>query len=317
MFLEQAREPKNKNWKYLLGLIIIILISSLGSMVHDLAVFADSVYNDKPLPKNGNESISYLPANATLLLLIVSYSIFIAGVYFTARFLHRRSLRSVATGRPKMDWSRIWFGFGVAAAFWTVMNVILYALEPENYILIFKPLPFLIYFSILFVVSLLSALQEQYFFRGYMMQGLGSVSGNRWLPLAVVSILHALMYATHPEMIKAGFVPMLVWTLSYSLMLSIVTLMDDGTELAIGLDMGHRLIAQSFFTAPEAFFRPDSIFQMVDLETDDTGHASMLAQVFLFVGISLWFCYKKYNWSGWREKLSGKILRPVENHPTT
>lgn len=309
MFLEQAREPKNKNWKYLLGLILIILISSLGSMVHDLVVLADSIYNSKPLPKSGNESIGYLSPNVTLLLLIVSYGIFLAGVYFTAKFVHRRSLRSVGTGRPKIDWSRVWFAFGVSAAYWILVNMLLWCINPEEYIYIFRPLPFLLYFCILLVMALLSSLQEQFFFRGYLLQGLGSVSGNRWLPLLVVSVLFALMYASHPEMVAAGFYPMLLRYLSYALFLGILTLMDDGTELAIGFDAANRLVAQSFFSSPDGFFQPDSIFQMTEVGTGDADYALILGQTLLIIVLFLWICHKKYQWNGWREKLSGKIPR--------
>lgn len=311
MFLEQAREPKNKNWRYLVGLILIVLVSTMGSAVHDLAILADSMHNAKPLPKSGNESIGYLSANATLLVLVIYYAIFIIGIYFTVKYLHRRSLRSVGTGRPKIDWHRIFFAFAISAFYWTVVNSILWYLDPIEYIFNFRPGPFAIYVSILLVVSVLSAFQEQLFFRGYLMQGFASVFGNKWLPLILVSLLFSLVYASHPEMVAMGFYPMLTRYLSYALFLGILTLMDDGVELAIGFDAANRLVAQSFFTSPDGFFRPDSLFTVANeqITPQMIDHVFVIGQTWFIIILFLAICRKKYQWSGWRDKLTGKLRR--------
>jgi membrane protease YdiL (CAAX protease family) len=310
MFLEQAREPKNKNWRYLVGFILIVLVGTMGGAVHDLAIIADSIYNTKPLPTSGNESIGYFSANTTLLILCVYYAVFLIGIYFTVKYLHRRNMRSVATGRAKLDWNRIFFAFGISALYWTVVNLFLWWFEPGQYDLIFRPGPFALYFCILLTVSLLSSFQEQFFFRGYFLQGLASVSGNRWLPLLIVSLLFSRMYALHPEMLEMGFAPMFVRYFSYALFLGILTLMDDGVELAIGFDAANRLVEQSFYTAPDAFFKPDSIFTVNETAGDTVDNVFVIGQTLLGIVLFLWVCSKKYKWSGWREKLTGKLHRP-------
>ncbi len=45
---------------------------------------------------------------------------------------------------------------------------------------------------------------EEYLFRGYLMQGIGIISGNRWLPLILTSLAFGLMHYANPEIAKFG-----------------------------------------------------------------------------------------------------------------
>ena len=65
------------------------------------------------------------------------------------------------------------------------------------------------------------------------MQGLGVLAKNRWLPLIFTSTLFGLMHIANPEIGKLGYM-LMVHYIGTGFLLGIMTLMDEGLELALG-----------------------------------------------------------------------------------
>ena len=73
------------------------------------------------------------------------------------------------------------------------------------------------------------------------MQGLGIMAKNRWVPLVVTSVLFGAMHFFNPEVDKLGY-GIMVYYMGTGFFLGIMTLMDEGLELALGF---HTRIRQS------------------------------------------------------------------------
>lgn len=312
MFLEQGVKPQNKFWKYLVGFLLIFAGATLGQMIISMVIFADSVTNTAPLPESGNESLGYLPPNITLLLLTFSFILTLVAMYFTMRYIHKQSWLSVTTSRPKTDWNRIFFAYAIAALFWIINECVLYFLHPEDVILNFKPGPFIIYFFVLILVTFFRSCVEQYVFLGYLMQGFANLTRNRWSPLLLSAALFSLYQTVHPEVRILGFWTMFTHQMLYSLFLGVITLMDDGIELPIGFHAGYLLAIQAFTTSSETSLKTDAIFIAIDSKTDTAGFDIFIPYL-IILPIFLFICAKKYKWYGWKEKLTGKIQRPINN----
>ena len=188
------------------------------------------------------------------------------------------------------------------------MTLIGIYLSPEDYEFNFKLVPFL---SLAVIGILLIPLQtsfEEYLFRGYMMQGIGLMAKNRLVPLMVTSILFGLMHIANPEVGKLGY-GIMVYYIGTGFFLGILTLMDEGLELALGFHAANNLIGALLLTADWTAFQTDSIYRDI---SDPVLGWDVLIPVVVIYPILLFIFSKKYNWSNWKERLAGKVLSKEE-----
>ena len=88
----------------------------------------------------------------------------------------------------------------------------------------------------------------------------------------------------------------------------IVTLLDEGTELALGLHAANNIVAAIFVTADWTVFQTDALF--VDTSEPSIG-LEMFLPVFLVYPIIILIFSKKYGWTNWKDKLFGKVEKPI------
>jgi uncharacterized protein len=201
MFIEQGIHLRNRFWKYLVGSLLIILASSIGQVPLLVAVMVKSFSEGNGFPKDESDLMKTLESNLTLFLIMISFAFAIAGIYFVLRFLHQQKLHEIITTRKKIDWSRVGFSFFVWAVFSIVSTVVLYYMEPTDFIVEFKPIPFLLLFIIATVMIPIQTTCEELVFRGYLMQGFGNLAGNKWFPLVMTSVIFGSMHILNPEVL--------------------------------------------------------------------------------------------------------------------
>jgi predicted Abi (CAAX) family protease len=86
--------------------------------------------------------------------------------------------------------------------------------------------------------------------------------------------------------------------------LGIITLMDEGMELALGFHAGNNLLIALLVTADWTVFQTNSILKFIS--KPDVINETLFS-VLLVYPLLLFYFSKKYKWSNWREKLLGKI----------
>ena len=309
MFIEQGIKPENPFWKYIIGSLVIIAAAFIGQVPMLLAMFVKSVNEDLSFPTTEDEVMTFLSPNQTLFWLLLSFVFAMAAIVLVVKFLHRQSIRSVTTARKKVDWGRIFFAFGLWMVIVVVLTVIDYYATPEDYVLNFKPKEFAILCVIGIIMIPIQTSTEEYVFRGYLMQGFGTLAKNRWFPLLMTSVIFGGMHIFNPEVSKMGYAIM-VYYIGTGLFLGIMTLMDDGMELSLGFHAANNLIGALLVTTDWSALRTDSILK--DISEPSAGYDIMLPVVIIFP-ILLFIFSKKYNWTGWKEKLTGDIQ---ETHST-
>jgi membrane protease YdiL (CAAX protease family) len=217
-------------------------------------------------------------------------------------------MKSLITSRNNVDWGRFFFGFGLIAITTIVLTLVDYNLNPEHYEFQFEMVPFLIMAAIAIIFIPIQTSFEELLFRGYLMQGFGVILKSKWLPLIITSLIFGGLHALNPEVDKLGSIIM-VFYIGTGLFLGIITLMDDGLELALGFHAGNNLVAAVLVTADWTAFQTNSI--LLDVSDPNAG-LSVIAPVFIvypiFLGIMSW----KYKWKNWGEKLFGSVSIPVE-----
>ena len=303
MFIEQAIKPANRFWKYLVGSFIIIVASTFGQIPLGGVVVMSAISEGKPIPDTTEEMMGFLEPNLTLFLIMISFIAAMAAIYLVVRYFHNQSFLSVTTARTKVDWNRILFSFGIWAGFLVLSTAVAYYIAPEDFVWNFRPIPFAILALIGIPLIPIQTSTEEYIFRGYLMQGFGNLAKNRWFPLLMTSLIFGILHIFNPEVGKMGYIIM-IYYVGTGFFLGVITLMDDGMELALGFHAANNLIGALLVTTDWSAFKTDSLLKDV---SDPTAGYDILLPMFIIYPILLFIFSKKYKWSGWREKLTGKI----------
>jgi membrane protease YdiL (CAAX protease family) len=305
MYIKQAFKVEHDWWLYLVGVVLIFIGSQLGQIPFLIAIITKSMANGGDLSSLDYDAMmSILDLNLSLFLLLLSFAVGLVVVFLVVKYIHKQTLRSLTTSRVKIDWNRFWFAFLVWGVTTCVFILLEYYSSPENYTFNFKPIPFLILVLISIVFIPLQTSFEEYLFRGYLMQGLGVLAKNRWVPLILTSTLFGLLHIANPEIDKLGYV-LLVHYIGTGFLLGIMTLMDEGLELALGFHAANNLIAALLLTADWTAFQTHSILK--DISEPEMSNVEVFFPVFVIYPILLIVFAKKYKWTNWKEKLFGTV----------
>lgn len=308
MFLTQAFKPNNEFWRYLLGSVVIIFASFVGQVPLMIAIAVKAFSDKEGFPTDQTVLMTYLEPNLTLFLILLSFVFAMFAIYLVVKFFHRQTFLEVTTARKKVDWKRIFFSFSIWAIFSIVSTVLLYYSNPENFVVNFKPVPFVILFVIATLMIPIQTSTEEYVFRGYLMQGFAILAKNKWFPLVMTSVIFGGMHYFNPEVAKMGDIVM-IYYIGTGLVLGIMTLMDDGMELALGFHAANNLVSALLITSDWSAFQTHSIFKDV---SEPSAGFDVLLPVIVIYPILLFIFSKKYKWSGWKEKLTGEIVLPSD-----
>ena len=313
MYIKQAFNVKHNWWLYIAGLAIIFIAILLGQIPYTVILIAKALESGLDLQNlDPNQIMTLLESNLNLFLMLLSYAAGLLGVFFVVKYLHKQSLRSLTTSRSKIDWRRFWFAFLFWGIISSTMVLIDHYISPEHYEFNFKLVPFLILAAIALVLVPLQTSFEEYLFRGYLMQGLGVLCKNKWVPLIVTSSLFGLLHIANPEIEKLGYI-LLVHYIGTGFFLGIITLMDEGLELALGFHAANNLFTALLVTADWTAFQTHSILR--DVSDPDISNFEVFASVLIVYPILIFIFAKVYKWNNWKNKLAGSVTKdPV---PTT
>lgn len=310
MYIAQAYKFKHDVWRYVVGTIIIFLIGwqLIGTIPLTIVSFLEAGSLPEFLSASESSFASLFPAKSNLYLLLILLT-FIGGfiaLIFVIKYIHKQTLTQLTTSRKKIDWGRFFFGFGLIATLSIVTTVLDFYSNPENYVVQFELIPFLIMLVIVITLIPIQTSFEEYFFRGYLMQGIGIAAKNKWVPLLITSVIFGGLHFFNPEVEKIGNIAM-VYYIGTGFFLGIITLMDEGMEISLGFHAGTNLIIALLVTSDWTVFQTNSI--LLDLSEPGAG-IEVVLPVFILYPMLLAIMAWKYKWTGWREKLFGKISPP-------
>ena len=303
MFLTQAIKPKNEFWRYLLGSLTIIIAATVGQLPLMIAVGIKATRDSVAFPTEQNVMLCFLEPNLSLFLMLVSFVFALGGILLVVKHFHQQTLLEVVTARQKFDWKRLFFSFSIWAIFIIATTVIDYFVNPNDYELNFNCYPFLILLLISVLLIPVQTTVEEIVFRGYLMQGFAVLSKNSWFPLLMTSVIFGSLHLTNPEVSKMGYV-ILIYYIGSGFLMGIMTLMDDGLELSMGFHAANNLIGALLVTSKWSVFQTHSILKEI---VEPTVSYSVFLPIVVVFPILLLVLSKKYKWSNWQQKLTGKI----------
>lgn len=303
MFIKQAFQKETDSlviilnfFKYLGGSFMVFLAALLGQIPLSVAL----LLSDKT-PQTMDEMYQILDANLVLVLSLFSFVCAFVGLYVVVEKLHHQKFITIITSRTNVDWKRVFLSFVV----WSIVSIIAffitYLIDSDTIIWQFKPLPFFLLFCVTIVLMPIQTTTEELVFRGYLMQGFYNLAQNKWFPLLMTSIIFGTMHIFNPEVEKMGYL-ILVYYIGTGLFLGIITLMDEGTELALGFHAANNMVASLLVTSDFTVFQTPSIFK--DISEPSINFEVFIPVLILFPLLGYFFS-KIYKWSNWKDKLLG------------
>ena len=300
-YLEQTKTENKRFVDYLKGSLIFVFFHIIGQIPLSLYIISQSdivegFHNQQDLFTN-------LPSNLTLFLVLLPFAVVLPFVYLVVTRLHNQSILSLITARNRVDYKKIFFSFMLWGSISTLIVFFDYWMSPEDFTWNFKPFTFLILFLISIVMIPLQTTLEEIIFRGYLLQGFGLLFKNRWMPLLTTSILFGLLHLWNPEIDKLGI--HLIWYyIGTGLFLGLITLMDEGLELALGFHAANNLVTALLVTASWTAFQTESL--LIDNSEPSLGVELIMTLLVIYPLIVFIFA-KKYKWKNWLSQLTNKF----------
>jgi membrane protease YdiL (CAAX protease family) len=267
-FLEIGRTGKNQWWRYLLGILIVFIAgySLLGQIPILFLAFwgMKKGYINQLDPdlqsKLLNPAIMHIDPN---LMLLIELFIFVGAMFslwIVVKFLHSKKFLSIITSAPKIRWKR----FAITAFIWMSLcfigQLISMQMYPDNYSVVFSLKPFLITLLIGILFLPIQTWWEEYFFRGYLFQGIGQLTKTPIVPILVTGTLFGLVHMANPEVAAYGVANMLPAYVMPGLFLAMMAALDEGLESAMGMHFANNLFGTFAVTSSSSAIQANTIW---------------------------------------------------------
>ncbi len=300
MFLNRVSGYKNPFWMYLLGSFIIFIFTLIGQL--PLTFF---MTKERIVDASGDPMLALrnLDKNLQLLLLLIPFAVGFLGLLLVVKKIHGFSLRSISTSRNSLDWKRIIYAFIVWSSITFLLILVDYAINPGDYQWNFNFNSFAILLLIAVALMPIQTSLEEYIFRGYLMQGFGVLFKSRLGALLTTSLIFGCLHFYNPEVEKLGY-GLMIYYVGTGLFLGILTLMDEGIELALGFHAANNLVTALMVTSSWTVFQTESVF--IDVSEPSLG-GEVLISVFILYPFFIFLMSNRFNWSGWNTKITSKL----------
>lgn len=293
---------KNQFWQYLLGITIAFLGYLLFQLIIMVPLISAATSNGISMTEiSANPNILFDPIKVGInksLLLALMMGMFVFTLLFlwlAIKFIQQKTLTSIITGFEKIRWKRYFFSFGIWGSLITILTIVSYLISPQDIEVRFNANQFIILFFIAIIFIPIQTATEELVFRGYLMQGFSLVFKNGIAPLIITSVLFGLMHASNPEAKAHGLIIMMPYYIFFGAFLSTITLLDEGSELAMGIHCANNLFSSLLVCSKNSVLQTDAIFY-----TSVENPVGEFLIWFIMASICFYILFKKYKLSNWK-----------------
>jgi membrane protease YdiL (CAAX protease family) len=242
-----------------------------------------------------NSDIVKLDKNILLLIQFALFVFALIGFLIGLKFTHKKTLTSILTGFQKFRYKRFWFAFLIWGGLLIITVLSQFFISPQSLTINFNLQGFLISFLLMLVFMPIQTGIEEVIFRGYLIQGLSLIFKNGITPLIVTSLLFGLAHMSNPEVQAYGWPIMLSYFVCFAFFMGIITLLDEGLELAFGIHFANNIISSILVTEPNSVIKTYSIF-----ESKSSNPYSEIIIWFCLSILSFAIFWYKYRWTNFK-----------------
>ena len=298
-FIDQASSGKNNFFSYLTGTLIILGLFLLGNSA--LFFYLNFQFPNEPIDSWTQSKITASLGKTELLFwLTFPFALVFFGLIFHINKVHGRTISSIFTGKEKFNWKRTFFSFGLVFGILALSLVVqrFFGHDLKFQFDINKFLPLLVVSLIMLSIQTTC---EEVIFRSYLLQGFKNRLRSNKAAVLISGIMFGAIHIGNPEIQVIGY-HILVYYIVVGIFLGLITLFDNGMELAIGYHAANNIFAAIVVTNDWQAFQTDAIF----LDTSQPGFAwDVLLGIFVVLPFIFYVFSKKYNWQSLKEKWNG------------
>lgn len=249
-YLDLARSGRNEWWRYLAG-IVLILVSWL------VLGF---------LPYAAISAAGWFGATADFVGINLGILVMLAALLVVVRAIHRRPLATLVSPDRCFDWARAWHAAVVWAVLALAVILIEHLLYPGRYRLTLDWARFVPFLVLVTLLTPLQSLAEELLFRGYLMQSLALLLRRPMVIAVASSVLFALPHLLNPEVERYGLWLMAINYFVMGMLFALVTLRDGRLELAIGIHASNNLMLALFANYEGSALETQAVFTAGELD---------------------------------------------------
>jgi membrane protease YdiL (CAAX protease family) len=300
-FIDKAKEGNNSFSSYLLGIALIISVYLFGSYF----LILDLQWNFGIESFDGisqKEIVRILGNNRFLALLIVPFLFVALFLVIHTKFVHKRTVLSIFSGRKNFDWKRVLFSFSLL---FSVLSLFLFIQYQSSDSLIFqfdlqKFIP--LFFIAIFLLPIQTSCEEL-LFRSYILQGIKMRTKKNSIAVLISGLMFGAIHIGNPEIAKIGY-HIIVYYMLVGVFLALISLFDNGIELALGYHAANNVFAALMITNNWQAFQTDAVF--MDISDPGMGLDTIIGILFILPLVFFIF-YKKYKWHSLKEMWQDKL----------
>lgn len=293
---------KNEFWQYLLGIVAAFagyLTFQLIMMVPLLSAAMSNGVTMNEISQNPNilfnpEKIG-IDKNILLALMMGMFVFTMLFLWLALKFIQKKSFTSIITGFEKIRWKRYFFSFGIWGTLLIILTIVSYLVSPQDIEVRFNAGNFAILLVVAIIFIPIQTATEELIFRGYLMQGFAILFKNGIAPILITSVLFGLMHASNPEAKAHGLLIMMPYYIFFGVFLGVLTLLDEGSELAMGIHCANNLFSSILVCSKNSVLQTDAIFY-----TSVENPGGEFITWIIMAAICFFILFKKYKLSNWK-----------------
>jgi membrane protease YdiL (CAAX protease family) len=224
VYLALADQGKNAWWRYGVGIVLTLVIWMVGT------AFLTFPFLDAP------DSI------AAFAVSLLTFGLCLLGVWLATAWLHCRPFGSLIGPSGRLNGRRLLLGAGIWAGLVVLVTLVSVTFMGVRYSFNANFLQGWPYLLVAVVLIPLQTSAEEFFFRGYLLQGAGRLTKN-WLVLSIFNgMLFTLPHLANPEVEHNSF---LLSVLNWFLVgagWTLITLRSGSLDYALGIHAINNLL---------------------------------------------------------------------------
>ena len=296
-FLERAFDQQNQGWKYL----IVFLAAFYGGLILG-SIPLTSVIMYKVITSGEHYSLNLdnmtdftgfgISKNLALFLSMFVFVVILIIAILLIKVFHKRSFAETVNGTQKVRIKRCFTGAAVWGILMAIYLLISYFTDPGNFHLQFNLSAFIPLFLISILLIPVQTTSEEFLFRGYITQGVAGLTKNRWLAILIPALLFGLVHSFNPEIKEFGFWITMPQYVFFGLLFGLISVLDDGIELAIGMHAANNVFLSLFATHSASALQTDAVFEQFKIDP-----VNDLISLIIMGIITFAFFAWKYKWN--------------------
>jgi len=282
-YLNLALQGKNEWWRYVIAVLLILFLWQILGAIPSAALIIWEMKNRGLQAGVSSDILPGMNTTAGFLAIMLASVLFMTGLYLSIRFIHQRPLRTLISSNRSIAWGRLFQGFGVWFVLAALIAVVEALLFPGRYVWtldIRRFIPFVL-LALIFIPIQTSA--EEFFFRGYILQGIGLHWRNIWLLSAISGLLFGLPHLLNPEA-AVNYALLGLFYFAFGFVLAYITLRDGKLELALGAHAANNLFSVLFANTIVSALPSPSLFTITVIDAVYSVPAALIGMA-IFVGL--------------------------------